>query len=783
MAELLILNASLLPFFFIGIMQSTGLRDYQLATKAKIFEAWKLHPNVMVQMPTGTGKTHLLAAVVHDVLEAGGGRGCVWIVAHRRELVEQIEETVARYGLEKTDGRVRACSIQWLARHWEDTGEKPVLIVIDEAHHALAETYRELWKRYPDTPKLGMTATPCRLNGRGFTDLFDRLVASGSIADFIRKGWLSVFDYISIRPESEDQRLIDGLAKRGADGDYQVKEMDAVLNRRPGIGRLYEGMRRYAAGKKGIVYAVSIGHARNIAAYYSAQGVRAEAIDSRTPAALRKRLVEEFRAGRIRVLVNVDVFSEGFDCPDVEFVQMARPTLSLAKYLQQAGRGLRKAEGKETCVLIDHVGLYRMFGLPVAERDWQATFEGRLAGKGYATAGTHGQPEGVAGRREREDDTTDYDLEVVVEHGELLEYLDATRHNRRKEGLPYPLKPFKDRRSGLYGLKRGETVTAPAAYGKVIQTTEDVAEVEWADGSRGLVDGRGSLVLTTDSGRKAKRLKHDLLEATDRNGRERYVDLRNNCVYEERPTVMDFGGLELLKAGNRYCTRTRKVYRTPPGLNRTDIVCKGFYLKILDRLAALTDRNADGTETRRNGCICLLADDPEEAYRFEGQLADGSIVVADSEGRYYHAEAGKEKRYIARENAETAEGDPATATARLQVEAEARAGQRLEEDRRRQEEMRQTRLESLANAAPFQSGRKWGLKAGEQILIPPIYRHIEKPVGSYCAFEMNPCQWGVVTLDGQVVVEAKYLNVEIGTDGTARLTLLPGKTQTVKLKP
>ncbi|WP_276866174.1 DEAD/DEAH box helicase, partial [Mediterranea massiliensis] len=314
-------------------MQSTGLRDYQLATKAKIFEAWKLHPNVMVQMPTGTGKTHLLAAVVHDVLEAGGGRGCVWIVAHRRELVEQIEETVARYGLGRTDGRVRACSIQWLSRHWADAGEKPVLIVIDEAHHALAETYRELWKRYPDTPKLGMTATPCRLNGRGFTDLFDRLVASDSIADFIRKGWLSVFDYISIRPESEDQRLIDGLAKRGADGDYQVKEMDAVLNRRPGIGRLYEGMRRYAAGKKGIVYAVSIGHARNIAAYYSAQGVRAEAIDSRTPAPLRKRLVEEFRAGRIRVLVNVDVFSEGFDCPDVEFVQMARPTLSLAKYL------------------------------------------------------------------------------------------------------------------------------------------------------------------------------------------------------------------------------------------------------------------------------------------------------------------------------------------------------------------------------------------------------------------------------------------------------------------
>ena len=210
----------------------------------------------------------MLASVIYDHLKEGHYQ-CVWIVAHRRELVEQIEETVARYGISKSDERVKVMSIQWLSRHWEDVkDERPSLIVIDEAHHALAETYKELWTRYPNAKKLGMTATPCRLNRKGFTDLFDMLIISDSIADFIRQGWLSAFDYVSIRPNSEDQRLIDCLEKRGADGDFQVKELVAVLNRRPSIERLYESVRQYENGKKGIVYAVSYSHTRNPAEYY-----------------------------------------------------------------------------------------------------------------------------------------------------------------------------------------------------------------------------------------------------------------------------------------------------------------------------------------------------------------------------------------------------------------------------------------------------------------------------------------------------------------------------------
>ena len=417
------------------------------------------------------------------------------IVAHRRELVEQIEGTVAKFGIRPTDGKIKVRSIQWLSRHWDDVNnEKPGLIVIDEAHHALAETYKELWLRYPEAKKLGMTATPCRLNRKGFTDLFDVLITSDSIADFIKQGWLSAFDYVSIRSDSEDQKLINGLEKRGADGDFQVKEMDAVLNRKPSIERLYESVRRYAGGKKGIVYAISISHARNIAAYYNDKGINAVAIDSKTPAKLRKQMVEGFRLGKIQVLVNVDVFSEGFDCPDVEFIQLARPTLSLAKYLQQVGRGLRKTEGKETCMLIDNVGLYRLFGLPTVDRDWQAMFEGRLAGKGRTHANERTTACMSVSSVETETVGEGGQLETIMTHGRLMECL--------KSGSPMPgnkasqaeaLKPYKDRQSGLWGLRQGQAITAKAQYRTVFDVKGNLAAVRFDDNRTGIVDGSGNI--------------------------------------------------------------------------------------------------------------------------------------------------------------------------------------------------------------------------------------------------------------------------------------------------
>ena len=387
------------------------LYEYQKDMLRQIEDAFVTHQSVMVQMPTGTGKTVLISEVVKRE-ERRVKNPCVWIVVHRRELVEQIKETLERRLGTSLDAErekssvIEVFSIQWLTRHYQEFDEQPTLIVIDEAHHAVAKTYEEVMNAYPNAKKLGVTATPCRLTKRGFTDLFEVLLCSHSIPKFIKEGYLSDFDYISLNPNSEDQKKIDGLEKRAADGDYNIAEMQEVLDCKPSIERLYQTIKDFAAGKKGIVYAINIEHAEHIAEYYREQGLAAVVISSKTPKEERRRRIELFKEGSagdkpycaslslittvgqdetpkgIQILVNVDLFGEGFDCPDVEFIQLARPTLSLAKYLQMVGRGLRVAKGKECCTLLDNVGLYRLFGLPTTDWDWSAMFLGRQAGKG-----------------------------------------------------------------------------------------------------------------------------------------------------------------------------------------------------------------------------------------------------------------------------------------------------------------------------------------------------------------------------------------------------------------
>ena len=361
------------------------LRDYQIEICEKVNEAFEAHRSVMMQMPTGTGKTVVLASLVKQYLNRDADCS-VLIVAHRIELIEQTGTFLNHFGIDygviaggkrpAVLKRVMVASVQTLSKNL-DIGLSPSLVVIDEAHHALAKTYQMLWTAWPEAKFLGLTATPYRMSGDGFTDLFEVLVDSWSVKQFIADGWLSPYDYYSIRPDSEEQQEIDSLKKRGADGDFQMKELREKLDVRPSIERLFEAFERFAFDKKGIIYAIDIAHAEHIAEFYRLQGVNAVAISSKTPAKERAEVIRTFRdENRIQILVSVDLFSEGFDCPDVEFIQMARPTLSLAKYLQMVGRGLRPCHGKQCCTIIDNVGLYRTFGLPSVDRDWGAFFLG-----------------------------------------------------------------------------------------------------------------------------------------------------------------------------------------------------------------------------------------------------------------------------------------------------------------------------------------------------------------------------------------------------------------------
>ena len=371
--------------------QNQHLREHQVVAKGKIFEAWDECDAVMLQMPTGTGKTYLFTSIIHDLVAAykEAHRDVhILVVAHRMELLDQISATLTRFGI--PHGFIQGQREQHLWRRVQVASIMSVLteknyyntvrlqydyIIVDEAHHSLADTYVELFNLFPDAKKLGVTATPWRLNHESFLKLYQKLILSPQISWFIDKGLLADFDYVSIRPDSEIQRLVNS-SEVAESGDFSNADLDNTFNNQRIRSKVYESYERFACGRKGIIYAINRQHASKIAALYSSHGVHAVAIDCDTPKEERQRLISLFKAGEVQVLVNVDIFTEGFDCPDVSFIQLARPTRSLALYLQQVGRGLRMVEGKEKTIIIDNVGLYNYFGLPDANRKWQHHFKG-----------------------------------------------------------------------------------------------------------------------------------------------------------------------------------------------------------------------------------------------------------------------------------------------------------------------------------------------------------------------------------------------------------------------
>lgn len=422
----------------------TVLRPYQQDMLARLEKTWKKQRSVMVQMPTGTGKTVLLAEVIRNRKTKG-----VLVVAHRRELIAQIKQTIDSFDIDREKERIYVESIQRLSRAGAAPDYKPSLVIVDEAHHALAKTYKQLWEWWPKAKFLGLTATPCRLSGEAFTDLFDTLLQSWSIKEFIKEGWLSDLDYVSARPNSYFVQQVAGLHKRGSDGDYQTKEMALVMDKPESIQHLYDSYKAFADGKKGIVYAINREHARHIAAYYRQQDISCAMIDAQTPEKEREQTVERYRQQQIDVLVNVDIFGEGFDVPEVEFIQLARPTLSISKYLQQVGRGMRVSEGKPHVLILDNVGLYQTFGLPTEERNWQKMFLGLQTGKGHE--GRIVLVDDPANRSETEKELVNLKMVRVKKGG------------RKGAGLEIFLQ------GGLYGFMYNGKVTCPAKFTEVVR--------------------------------------------------------------------------------------------------------------------------------------------------------------------------------------------------------------------------------------------------------------------------------------------------------------------------
>ena len=1009
-------------------MKEIKLFDYQEDMKERIEKALRLHRSVMAQMPTGTGKTVLLASVVESFLREHSNCN-VWIVAHRRELVSQIRETIQRVfsktpsllykdfsnhpvnsskitpslftlkegnfskthpssltlkggstshpdpltlrgeggnrptrcseplrskvggpskvspdcagwdrlgaaclrpaeglgdrlgmsgaskvspdcaGWDRLDATclrsaeglgdhlgmsgaskgspdclsasafnvpIKAVSIQWLSKHYDEIEEEPGMIVIDEAHHALAKTYKEMWERFPNAKFLGLTATPCRLNGKGFTDLFDVLVQSWGIPEFISKGRLATYDCVSIKSDSVTQRLIDSLQKRGADGDYQNKEMDMLLNKKPSIERLYRSLEEYGKDRKGIVYAINIRHANAIAEFYREHGIAAVAIDSKTPSSLRKELIERFKASSntsfsnhpvnsskitpslftikegstshpdpltlrgegenrptrcseplrskdggpskvspdcagwdrlgaaclraadgvadgaadrlgttclraadgvadgaadrlgdtclraadglapIQVLVNVDIFSEGFDCPDVEFVQLARPTLSLAKYLQMVGRGLRVAKGKKNCVIIDNVGLYRVFGLPSQVWNWNAMFEGKLkVGKRKETP----KDREFFLMNEKQDDIQihpDSEMMMVMSHEELLQTIQ---------------------------------------YREFVDSKGEFAIIKLPDGKMTVVNRQGEQVLEPGDYYDMKLLDGNILFYRPRRKAKCYYDLLAKAVIDdgtnvaEAPHVVNIKGWEFIEYNDIFMSRTQEDFSLPYHPSQYDFLNYGYYMIFRFRPSAHgcqvwyycegdEGKMRMSNEESRN--VCFLRNDYEHVYWLCAVLYGERIVVMDSKEDYYLVDSNLKKTYIGCNHPKNENEDLNFVMPRLGKKYYHEA--MLQKKEMEANEMLLLHEKSEAGHVElYQAGKKWGVKVDGKVIVPPLYCSIAQPVGAYCAFEEIPRHWGIMTLKGKVIVDAKYEKVEIRDNGIAVVTGITGKTQTIKL--
>ena len=376
--------------------KETKLHPYQQKAKSDIFKAWDEVNHVMLQMPTGTGKTYLFSSIIHDIN--------VWsmkthtpnkmlVIAHRRELIDQIDKSLGVFHVAHSvlagpkaqrnlSNPVIVSSIQTIT-HPANEGDVERLksrihfVIIDEAHHAMANTYRKLWKMFPEARFLGVTATPWRMNHSGFRRIFDKLILTQSVKKFISQGYLAPYNYFSLKPNSWVQGAINGIHKFDKWGDYDEHALIDTMDLGHIRAQLVKSYQKHAWKKKGIIYSINKQHSANICNDYRRLGVRIVDIDDSTPPALRKQYVDEFKEGKIDIIVNVNIFSEGFDCPDIEFIQLARPTRSLTMYLQQVGRGLRITEGKSKCIILDNVGMYSRFGLPDANRHWMAHFRGQ----------------------------------------------------------------------------------------------------------------------------------------------------------------------------------------------------------------------------------------------------------------------------------------------------------------------------------------------------------------------------------------------------------------------
>jgi superfamily II DNA or RNA helicase len=350
---------------------SLTLRPYQHQAISELRASYREGARApLLVLPTGGGKTIVMAEILRSVADRGRNG---LVLVHRRELIAQtshkldlagVAHGIIAAGYQPTNAPIQVASVQTLARRLAQLTWSPDLIVVDEAHHAVAGTWAAALQRWPDAYRLGVTATPVRQDGRGLGSVFDRLILGPSVSELIAGTFLTPARIYAPPPIAD----LNGLKARG--GDYRPEEAAERMDRPTVTGDAISHYQRLCNHKRAIVFCCSTQHADSVNTAFNQRGVRAATLLGTTPADQRDHLVRQLATGQLSVLVTVDVVSEGFDCPAAEAAILLRPTQSLGLYLQQVGRVLRPADGKDAALILDHVGNVHRHGFPDDHRDW-----------------------------------------------------------------------------------------------------------------------------------------------------------------------------------------------------------------------------------------------------------------------------------------------------------------------------------------------------------------------------------------------------------------------------
>ena len=345
------------------------LRPYQVKAVNEARAAIKAgRRRLILRAPTGAGKTIVAAAIVQSAIERGSR---VLFLAHRKELIDQASTKMDAFDLDhgiimaqhwrrRPHCLLQIASVQTLRRRELPTAD---LIIIDEAHLSLAKSYTDIIDAYPRAVVIGLTATPIRADGKPLGAVYHDIISVSSILELIDLGFLVLPRHFA--PSMPD---LSAVAMKG--NDYDEAQLADATDKPDLIGDIVSHWKSLAYNRTTAVFAVNIQHSRHIVAQFSAANVRAEHVDGTTPMHERNAILSRFASGETTVVSNVGIFTEGYDNPRISAVVLARPTMSLALYLQMAGRGLRIDDRKRDCIILDHAGCAYSHGFVDEDREW-----------------------------------------------------------------------------------------------------------------------------------------------------------------------------------------------------------------------------------------------------------------------------------------------------------------------------------------------------------------------------------------------------------------------------